>query len=269
MEVVSILLLLLILFLLLLFLTAPRFSKRKAMKPFRKFDYAHRGYHNGILPENTCGAFENAKNHGYGMELDVQLTKDEELIVLHDFSLLRAAGIDKQVDQCTYEKIKNLKVFDSEAEIPTFEEVLKLIDGQVPLIIEIKQKGMDCKVCAKTWKYLRHYQHDYVVESFNPMAMMWFKQNHPEVLRGQLSCSYDDDKTMNPILKFCLKNLLTNFLSRPDFIAYKVNERSNLINQLHCHLFHTQQVYWTVKDKQTYDQVKNDENIIIFENFSL
>ena len=76
----------------------PRFSKRKALEPYKKYDYAHRGYHNDVFPENTLAAFENAKNHGYGIELDVQLTKDNICVIAHDFHLLRACGIDKQID---------------------------------------------------------------------------------------------------------------------------------------------------------------------------
>lgn len=256
----------LLLFLLLLFLTAPRFSKRKQWKAFRNDLYAHRGYHDDIFCENSYGAFENAKNHGYGIELDVQITKDQVPIILHDDSLLRACGVDKQVDECLYDEIKDLKLFDTPAHLPTLENVLQLIDGKVPLIIEIKQKKMNYAVCIQAWKYLKHYQGPYVVESFNPLAMNWFKVHHPEVIRGQLSCSYQENPAMNSFLRFVLKNLLANCLSRPDFIAYRVTERKQWMNQLHRILLHTPQVYWTVQEALTYDQVKK-QGVVIFEHF--
>lgn len=252
---------------LILFLTFPRLSKQKEFDAFEKYDYAHRGLHNEQFPENSLAAFEHAKNKGYGMELDVQLTKDHVCVVMHDFTLLRACGIDKSIDECTYDEIKDLPLFHSTYSIPTFEEVLQCIDGTVPLIIEIKQKGIDCSVCKETWKLLKNYQGKYVVESFNPYAMNWFLKNHPQIIRGQLSCTFSEDKKMNKCLKFALKNLLTNCLSRPDFIAYEVNERHVFMNQLHHHLFHSKLVYWTVRDQAQYEEVKSEASMIIFENF--
>ena len=86
----------------------PWFSKAKALLPLLN-GTMHRGYHDLTkgFPENSLPAFERACTHGYGMELDVQLTKDQKLVVLHDFSLLRACGIDAQVDELTLDEIKN------------------------------------------------------------------------------------------------------------------------------------------------------------------
>lgn len=201
----------------------PRFSKRKALESYKKYYYAHRGYHNDVLPENTLAAFENAKNHGYGIELDVQLTKDNICVVAHDFHLLRACGIDKQIDECTYDELKEYKVFNSEYSIPKLESVLELIDHKVPMIVEIKQKGANCQVCVEAQKLLDQYKTNYVVESFNPIAMNWYLKHRPNLIRGQLSSYFKTDKNMNKYLKFCLKHYLLNFLSRPDFVAYDVD----------------------------------------------
>lgn len=259
--------LILILFLLstifLVFFMMPRFTKRKDVLPFRQWHFAHRGYHDLSkgFPENSLSAFERACTHGYGMELDVQLTKDQELIVLHDFSLLRACGVDKQADELTLDEIRKLRLFDTDCTIPTFEEVLKLVDGRTPLIVEIKQKGAECETCRKAAKLLDKYKGLYCVESFNPIAVGWFKNHRSNYIRGQLS----GELNMKQPAKFMLENLLTNFISRPDFIAYDVEYRHRKALKLCIGLFKPALVYWTVKDCKTFDELK--DSIIIFEGF--
>lgn len=243
----------------------PRFSKRKELEKYKRYDYAHRGLHNKNYPENTLAAFENAKNHGYGIELDVQLTKDNIPVIAHDFHLLRSCGIDKQIDECTYEELQQYHVFNSEYTIPKFEDVLNCINHEVPLIIEIKQKGSNCQVCVEAQKLLDRYKSNYVVESFNPIAMNWYLKNRPNLIRGQLSYDYSKDEKMNKLLGWALSHSLLNFLSRPDFTAYDIqylNEFTfNLLNKLIC------SVVWTVKDVETYNHLKEKHEIIIFEQF--
>lgn len=258
-----ILILILLSIIFLVFFMMPRFTKRKDVLSFRQWHYAHRGYHDLSkgFPENSLSAFERACTHGYGMELDVQLTKDQELIVLHDFSLLRACGIDKQVDELTLDEIRKLRLFDTDCTIPTFEEVLKLVDGRTPLIVEIKQKGAECETCRKAAKLLDKYKGIYCVESFNPIAVGWFKNHRSNYIRGQLS----GELNMKQPAKFMLENLLTNFISRPDFIAYDVDHRHRKALKLCMLLFKPALVYWTVKDRKTFDELK--DSIIIFEGF--
>lgn len=92
-------------------LVMPRMFQRP--KQGKKIYYAHRGlhYNAGNAPENTMAAFERAVKAGYGIELDVQLTKDGQVVVTHDFHLRRNCGIDKEVDECTYEELCQYPVF--------------------------------------------------------------------------------------------------------------------------------------------------------------
>lgn len=249
------------------YLIFPRLSKRKEMDIYSDYYYAHRGLHNEQYPENSLAAFEHAKNKGYGMELDVQLTKDKQLIVLHDFNLLRACGIDLEVDSVDYEDLQQYPLFNSEYKIPLFSEVLECIDGLVPLIVEIKQKAGNCSVCEATYALLKDYKGFYVVESFNPIAMNWFYKFHPDIIRGQLSTSYANDKKMASFMKKGLEYLLANVLSRPDFVAYDVNHVHNFSFQLLKKVFKTKTVLWTVKDEQTFTQYKQTFDCVIFENF--
>lgn len=251
------------LFFFLFYLMKPRLSHKDAMQEFYAWRYAHRGYHDikkGI-PENSLQAFQRACEHGYGMELDVQLTRDKQLIVLHDFNLLRACGIEKEVADLTLEEIKQLRLFGTECAIPTFEEVLQLVNGQTPLIVEIKQKTADCETCVHAARLLDQYKGKYCVESFHPMAVRWFKKHRPHYLRGQLS----GELHMKQPAKFILENLLTNFLARPDFIAYDVEHRNRIALRICIALYGSPLVYWTVKDKVLYEEVK--DAVVIFEGF--
>lgn len=251
---------------LLVYLWFPRYRYQKQFDELTSFVYGHRGFYNQEFPENTLGSFARAINHGYGIECDVQLTKDHQVVVCHDFNLLRASGHDLEIDQYTYDELKQLPLFHTDYHLPLFEEVLEVVNGKVPLIVEIKQKALDCTTCVCVQKILDHYQGKYVVESFNPLAMNWYLKHRPEIIRGQLSYNFKKDQKMNPLQGFLLTHCLGNFLSRPDFIAYEVNDR-NLTFKILQKIFKVKTVLWTVKSEEQYQQVKNQADCIIFEKF--
>ena len=101
---------------------------------------AHRGYHNLKLgiPENSIIAFEKAIQHNYIIELDVHILRDDMVVVFHDDNLDRMTGMNKNIKLTTYNEIKNLNLGNTEYRIPLIEEVLKQINGRVPIIIELK-----------------------------------------------------------------------------------------------------------------------------------
>ena len=99
---------------------------------------AHRGLHNETLPENGMGAFRAAMREGYTIETDVRLSKDGEIMVFHDDHLFRMTGANLAVADCTAEELSRLKLGESNERIPLFSEFLSTVDGQVPLLIEIK-----------------------------------------------------------------------------------------------------------------------------------
>ena len=115
----------------------PRLSRQKQWAPFKGVYYAHRGLHDNEseAPENSLPAFKKAVKAGYGIELDVQLTKDRVPVVFHDFTLERACGKPGKVYEYTYEELQQFPLFQSNERIPKFEEVLKVVDGKVPLIV--------------------------------------------------------------------------------------------------------------------------------------
>lgn len=223
---------------------------------------AHRGFHNAENPENTLGAFQRAIDNNYAIELDVQLLKDGTVVVVHDNKLSRLCGEDKYVSNCDYKEIKNLKVLNSSFTIPTFKEVLDLVDGKTPLLIEIKNTLKVGELESKTFELLKNYNGEYAIQSFNPYSLAWFKDNAPNVLRGQLS-SFFKGENLSFIKKLLLKKLKLNKISNPNFISYNAE---NLPNK-YCKRCKLPVLAWTVRSQEQYlDVIKYCDNII-FENF--
>ena len=127
----------------------PRMGHRKARKDFEGVYYAHRGLfdNEGDGPENSLMAFRRAADAGYGMEMDVQITKDGVPVVFHDFTLERMCKKPGKICDYTWQELKDFKLGNSQETIPKFEDVLKAVNGRVPLIIEIKVEWMDLSVC--------------------------------------------------------------------------------------------------------------------------
>ena len=129
----------------------PDTSRKAKMRPYEQKFIAHRGlYDNVTYPENSLSAFQRAVQHDYGIELDLQLTSDDQLVVFHDVSLLRMTGIDRKLTDCTYEELLGYPLLNSEERIPLFAEVLKVLRPDTPLIIEIKPEGRYIETTQKT-----------------------------------------------------------------------------------------------------------------------
>ena len=252
-----------------LFLIAPALRKPDDA-PLRGWLYAHRGLHDGNrqVPENSMEAFRRAVENGYGIELDLHLTKDQRVIVHHDGNLKRVCGVDKNIRDLTYDQLCAIPLPDG-SQIPLFQDVLTLVDGRVPLIVEIKHESGPSAVAAAALSMLRAYQGPYCVESFHPMAVRYFRKHAPEVVRGQLAMGYkwqtgDSSKAAH----FVLKNLLINVLGRPHFIAYSVPADHTLSMWLMKRLFHPYLAGWTIRSQDVLDEsLRQGYRYPIFELF--
>lgn len=243
----------------------------RRMEALGRFLYAHRGYHDrgqGV-PENSMAAFRRAVACGWGAELDVHLTKDGRLAVIHDSSLKRTAGADATVEALTAGELADYRLEGTEERIPLLEEVLPLFDGVAPLIIELKtEAGNHRSLCRALWKLLEGYGGAYCIESFDPRAVRWFRRRQPQVLRGQLSCNMrKSGSDLHPAFNFALTNLLTNWFAVPDFIAYDHTQRRNLGRWLSCHIWGAQEVSWTVRQAQDQQRLEAEGCMIIFEGY--
>ena len=194
--------------------------------------YTHRGLYSAdqTVPENSLAAFSLAADRGYGIELDVQLTRDGKIVVFHDDDLFRCTGVSGRIGEYLLDDLqKDARLFSSGYRIPLFTDVLGLICGKVPLIIEIKACPEWNKLCSAVLSVLREYNGLYCVESFDPRIVGWFRFHAPDIVRGQISEQYRYVfKKYGPVVRFGLSSLLVNFISRPDFIAYRLGKRSFL-----------------------------------------
>lgn len=247
----------------------PRLSRQSQWEPFLGVYYAHRGLHDNETeaPENSLPAFKKAVKAGYGIELDVQLTKDRIPVVFHDFTLERACGKPGKVYDYTYEELQQFPLFQSEERIPKFEEVLKVVKGKVPLIVEIKMEWMDSTVCAYADKLLQEYKGIYCVESFNPLALLWYRKYHNDVLRGQLSDGFLKEGEYTGALYWLLQNLLLNWATKPDFVAYNHKYADNLSRRLCRKLYWNMAAAWTIKSQQELEAAKGEFDVFIFDSF--
>lgn len=151
----------------------------------------HRGLHdNKIYPENSLGAFEQAIEHGYGIEFDVYLTKDDELIVHHDLFIKRTCGKKGTVRKVDTSRLDEYKLYGTDYSIPRFKEVLSLVDGKVNLVIEIKRTHKVNATCQKVWEALKDYKGKFCIESFDFNVVRWWHKHHPEIILGQLCDVY-------------------------------------------------------------------------------
>ncbi|MDO4617662.1 MAG: glycerophosphodiester phosphodiesterase [Lachnospiraceae bacterium] len=256
-----------LLLLLIIWTMLPNFGRRHSCLEFARWPYAHRGLWDmeQRIPENSLPAFQRAVEHNYGIELDVHLTADGRLVVFHDHTLLRMCRMKKIIEKMTYEELEQLTLLDTDCRIPLLSEVLSLVNGQVPLLIEMKLSGMNLALCPALAELLSDYKGEYMVESFQPFGLRWFRKHRPEVIRGQLSDRYDASEPAALPLKILSTQLLLNCVSRPDFIAYNYNHYGSLGSILNARVFKTPFWVWTVRNEQAYHRCSCRFTGIIFE----
>ena len=217
----------------LIFLLAPRLSGRKRVHPFLGVKWAHRGLHDKKrgIPENSFPAFRAAIEAGDGIELDVHLTKDGQLVVFHDDTFERICGRRGRVEDTSYE-------------LP----------------------NTDTKICRKLDEELRKYHGEYMIQSFNSLVLRWMKKHRNEIPRGQLSENLTkNDRTTHYLLRFCVKYLLSNCMCRPDFISYRWSDRKNPGLWLNRVLFKTPAAAWTLHGEKDVKAARRSFDMYIFE----
>ena len=217
-------------------------------------------------------AFRRARERNWGIELDVHLTRDSRLAVIHDASLLRTAGADVLVEDLTAEELKQYRLEGTEEEIPLLEEVLPLFEESgLPLVVELKaERGNHDALAAAACEVLDRFRVLYCIESFDPRCIRWLKKNRPEIVRGQLSENFlrhGDGGNMPKALLWALGNLLTNCLAKPDFIAYRFSDRDTFCLRWCRWLYKVQEINWTITTKEEMREAESAGNLVIFQDF--
>ena len=251
-----------------LFLIAPGRASRAARAPFAGRAFAHRGLYelDQSVPENSLPAFQRAVEAGFGAELDVQRTKDGQIVVFHDDSMQRACGVNGAIRDYTYEELQAFALFGTEERIPPFLDVLRIFDGKQPLIVELKY-GPDWELLSEaTRQMLDEYGGLACVESFHPAMVRWFWKHDPTRLRGQLSEAARFSRKNLPLpLAFMMSRLLTDCLTRPQFIAYRVGPKPLSVRL--AERMGAMKVLWTAREKELHQQRMDENDAIIFEGY--
>lgn len=265
-----ILIILAVLVLLFFIALIPRTSEQQRCGEFLHRDYAHRGLFSvtGKIPENSLPAFERAIRHGVAIELDVHLTKDKEAVVFHDNSLKRMCGTDAKIWDKTLAELKQLTLQETNEQIPLFKEVLAKVDGQVPLLIELKLPTKSTLLCVVVHELLRKYKGPYCIQSFSPFALNWYRGHQPSVLRGQLSDRFSKKAKQPGLLCFMAENLLFNWYGKPDFISYNYRYGKKCLTLKFLRCFYQIPVFgWTIRSSEVYQQYKDQYDALIFDSF--
>ena len=217
-----------LLYLLLVFLCAPTVRKHSALEKIKGEYIAHRGLHDDFLPENSLPAFKAAVDQNLPIEIDVHLTADGNVVVFHDATLKRMCGVDKRVTELTLDELKKYRLKESDAFIPTLQECLATVGGRVPLLIEFKmENGNTNALCMATDQILSNYAGPYLIQSFYPQVVSWYKKHRKNVCRGQLAANFKFKK--EGVAKWLAGKLLLNFMGRPDFVSYKHSDHSSIM----------------------------------------
>lgn len=233
--------------------------------------YAHRGLHCSAdsVPENSLAAFRRAIRHGYGAELDVHLLRDGTLAVFHDSDLKRCANVEGQIEDLDLEGLRKLRLEGTDEQVPLFDDVLALFEGKQPLIIELKTaKGNHRALAEAVCRRLDSYKGDFCIESFDPFAVADVRKLRPGICRGQLSMNFLKEPSGLPwYQRFLMTNVLLNWYTQPDFLAYQFSDRDNFCLDLARRVWGVQEVSWTIRSKEDLLACEKFGSIGIFEKF--
>jgi glycerophosphoryl diester phosphodiesterase len=160
-------------------------SARIELDRLTALPFAHRGLHGAARIENSRAAFEAAIAAGHGIELDVQASRDGEAFVFHDYELDRLTGEQGGVAGRTARELSKIMLLGTGEPLPTLTEILRLVAGRVPLLIEVKAPDRRvARLCLAVFRALEGYRGPVGIMSFNPEVPRWFATHAPRVLRG-------------------------------------------------------------------------------------
>jgi glycerophosphoryl diester phosphodiesterase len=253
------------------FAVKPRIWNKPDISEIRRYDYARRGFRgaDGKIPENSMAAIRAAIDHGYGLDLDVRLTRDGVPVVFADTRLERMTGIEGSVENSVLDELKELKLGDSEEEIPTLEEALQEIDGRVPVILNIHTEDDNFNAISdQVCEVVDAYEGVFAIESMDVRVLRWYRKQRSEYIRGQISDfnHRSGSSFMNLLLDILTSCLLMNFLTAPDYISTNIDSRNNPSIWLCRLVYRVPRMDRTVRSLEDYELVKTDGSTVVFED---
>jgi hypothetical protein len=247
----------------------PRRPGKAGAAPFRGLMAAHRGLYekDQSVPENSLEAFKRAAAYGCGVELDVQLSKDGAVVVFHDDTVDRMTTGKGRVDSFTLSELQAMPLMGTAHRMPLFTDVMAVLDGVSPTIVELKSTPNYKELCEKTLAILRTCKGPYCVESFDPRIVRWFYLHAPDIVRGQLTEAYSYWRKAGLPLWRCLMmhTLCINFLTHPQFIAFGRGHRP--LCMLLGRRLGTMTVFWTERPDSDHELLAKRYDCRIFEHY--
>lgn len=225
---------------------------------------AHRGLHTEHRPENSLGAITAAVADGYAIEVDVRLTADGVPVCFHDRTLDRLTNASGPLSNRTWDELRELRLLDSDERIPRLSDTLSLINGEVPVLLEIKNPGRTGTLEKSITSQLDEYDGEFAVQSFNPLSIGWFRRHRPDWPRGQLAGFFEGESSISIPQRLFLKRLLGNWYSQPDFIGYE-HERLPYQPVMRRRKMGLPVLAWTVRTRDDLQRVSNYADNVIFE----
>jgi glycerophosphoryl diester phosphodiesterase len=216
------------------------------------------------VPENSPSAFAAATEAGYGIELDVRLTRDRVPVVLHDASLERTTGQPGRVSELTHDELSRRHLGDSDEVVPSLEQVLRLVGGRVPVMVEIKSMQVTPgRISELVADVLEGYGGPVCVASFNPRVLGWFRRRRPEVPRV-LTAGSLRGVPMPSLLRRRLSRLKDLALLQPAAVSYELDGLPSPVTD-GWRATGGALVTWTVQDDEALARAASLADNVIFE----
>ncbi len=232
---------------------------------------AHRGLHDlaSGRPENTLAAIAAAADAGYAIEIDVRLSGDGVVMVFHDPVLDRLCGRSGVVRQMPAQELEKLPVLGTGERVPRLAAALDIVDGRVPLIIEVKHEApSDGRMERALVATLEPYRGPVAAMSFAPDCLVHLRRLAPGLARGIVSELYGNAAHwpfLTPGELFSRRNLLHLARTAPHFVSYKVAELRRAKPLLTRRVPSLPLICWTVRTRHDIATARHAGAQITFE----
>lgn len=246
------------------------------LSPLFERPIAHRGLHNaseGVI-ENTPSAIQHAVEGRFAIEVDLQQTLDNQALVFHDDNLDRLSHSTSAVRAQTMQQLKTIQMRDTADPMWALPDLLDLVGGKVPLIIELKslfQKGAQKEFIAGVCTSLRDYKGPVALKSFDPNMVHALKELAPDIPRGAVSCTHLGDPERHHYSRFqmlLMRFMLHMISAQPDFISYSIRDLPALGPTLFKKLKGTPIMAWTVRTPEEREKAARLADQMVFEGFN-
>lgn len=206
---------------------------------------AHRGVHNSRIVENTLPAFVKSVDKNYVIELDIHILKDNSIVVYHDYNLKKLTGVNKVIETLSYAQLSQIKI-KNKYTIPTLKQLLHIVNGKVPLLIEVKDMNNNSKFEEELVKILDNYKGKFAIQSMNPFVIDWFYKNKKDYIIGLI------------IFNELNYKLIKKYEKKVDFLSVYKKQLPIKTNKL--------VIAWTIRNEKEYIKYKDLCDNLICEN---